>query len=109
MKIGILGAGSVGATLGKAWVKSGHEVMFGVRDVTALKVQALLAETGAIARAGTASEVVVHSEVIALALAWDVADSTAPEYQITYVVAPFNSLICRMAPPKARTFNYQVN
>lgn len=71
MKIGILGAGSVGATLGKAWVKCGHEVVFGVRDVTAPKVHTLLAETGAIARAGTVPEV-VDTEVIALALPWEV-------------------------------------
>lgn len=44
MKIAILGAGSVGAILGKAWSKQGHEVIFRVRDINALKVQTLLAE-----------------------------------------------------------------
>lgn len=31
MKIGILGAGNVGSTLGAAWQQKGHEVLFGVR------------------------------------------------------------------------------
>ena len=66
MKIGILGAGSVGATLGKAWVKWGHEVMFGVRDVNAPKIQTLLAEAGANARAGNVTEAVADADVIAI-------------------------------------------
>ena len=71
MKIGILGAGSVGATLGKAWVKRGHEVMFGVRDVNALSVQTLLTEAGANARAGTVTEAVANADAIALTLTWE--------------------------------------
>lgn len=71
MKIGVLGAGSVGAALGKAWTKRGHEVMFGVRDVNASKVQTLLAEAGANARAGTVSEAVTGADAIALTLTWE--------------------------------------
>lgn len=32
MVISIVGAGNVGAALGKAWIKAGHKVYFGVRD-----------------------------------------------------------------------------
>ncbi len=32
MKIGIIGAGNVGGTLGKLWAAKGHEVCFGLRD-----------------------------------------------------------------------------
>ncbi|HET9212340.1 MAG TPA: NAD(P)-binding domain-containing protein, partial [Thermoanaerobaculia bacterium] len=31
MKIGIIGAGSVGGALGRGWARAGHEVTFGVR------------------------------------------------------------------------------
>ena len=31
MRIGIIGAGNVGGTLGSAWAKRGHEVAFGSR------------------------------------------------------------------------------
>ena len=34
MRIGILGGGSVGQTLGAAFVKAGHEVVLGIREVT---------------------------------------------------------------------------
>ena len=32
MKIGVIGSGKIGSTLGGLWVKSGHEVMFSDRD-----------------------------------------------------------------------------
>jgi 8-hydroxy-5-deazaflavin:NADPH oxidoreductase len=35
MKIAILGAGKVAHTLGAAWKKSGHDVIFGARDASA--------------------------------------------------------------------------
>lgn len=91
MKIGILGAGSVGATLGKAWAKCGHEVVFGVRDVTAPKVQILLAETGAV-RAGTVPEV-VDAEVIALALPWE----AVPE--VLKQIGDFNGILLDCTNP----------
>ncbi|WP_199247350.1 NAD(P)-binding domain-containing protein [[Phormidium] sp. ETS-05] len=56
MKIGILGAGNIGGTLGKLWAKRGHEVYFGVRDVNSEKTQALLAESGPNAKAGSIEE-----------------------------------------------------
>jgi predicted dinucleotide-binding enzyme len=32
MRIAIIGAGSVGATLGRAWIKLGEDVIWGVRN-----------------------------------------------------------------------------
>ena len=40
MKIAILGAGNIGGTLGKKWLKAGHEVIFGVRDIRSAKTRA---------------------------------------------------------------------
>jgi len=42
MKIGILGAGNVGGTLGSAWARKGHDVFFGVPNPQDLKTQELL-------------------------------------------------------------------
>jgi len=43
MKLAIIGAGSVGGTLGTAWAqKAGHEIFFGVRDPKSDKVRTLL-------------------------------------------------------------------
>jgi prephenate dehydrogenase len=56
MKFAIVGAGSVGGTLGTAWAqKAGHGIFFGVRSPNSHKTQALLQVLDG-ARAGTAAE-----------------------------------------------------
>jgi predicted dinucleotide-binding enzyme len=42
MKIAVIGYGNVGSTLGLAWTKAGHEVIFGARDPGNNKISALL-------------------------------------------------------------------
>ena len=37
MKIGVVGSGRIGSTLGGLWVKAGHEVMFSDRDPEQVK------------------------------------------------------------------------
>lgn len=71
MKLAILGAGSVGSTLGRAWATQGHNVIFGVRDVNTSKVQTLLTEIGANAQAATLAEAVARAEVAVLTVTWD--------------------------------------
>ncbi len=51
MRIGILGAGNVGGTLGRRWASKGHEVRFGARRPDAGEV--------ALARAAAESDLVV--------------------------------------------------
>jgi NADPH-dependent F420 reductase len=71
MKIGIIGAGNVGGTLGKAWAAKGHDVTFGVRDPGDGKVRALVAETGGKGRAASVGEAAATAEVVVLATPWD--------------------------------------
>jgi 8-hydroxy-5-deazaflavin:NADPH oxidoreductase len=69
MKIAIIGAGNVGGTLGAAWAqKAGHEIVFGVRNPTAEKTQALL--SGGNARAATPAEAAASGDVIVLTTPW---------------------------------------
>lgn len=70
MRIGIIGVGNVGGTLGRSWAKLGHDVLFGVLDPTAPKVQSLLKETGNKARAGSVAEAAAHGEVVVFATPW---------------------------------------
>jgi 8-hydroxy-5-deazaflavin:NADPH oxidoreductase len=70
MKIGVIGAGNVGGTLGRAWAAKGHEVVFGVRDPRDPKIQALLKATGGAARAASPREAAAHGEVVVLATPW---------------------------------------
>jgi predicted dinucleotide-binding enzyme len=78
MKLAIIGAGSVGGTLGTAWAqKAGHEIFFGVRNPQSEKVQALVRSLGGKARAGTAADAAAKPKVIALlaALGFEVIDA----------------------------------
>jgi predicted dinucleotide-binding enzyme len=64
MKIGIVGAGNIGSTLGKKWFAAGHQVRFGVRNPDDSKY-ADLHEFGAVV---DVSEAVTFGEVILLAV-----------------------------------------
>lgn len=77
MKIGIMGAGTVGISLGKALTQAGYEVMFSVRDPRreAEKVQTIKQETGA--QAGTVQELLATTEVIAVLLRWEAVPEVA--------------------------------
>jgi predicted dinucleotide-binding enzyme len=70
MKIGILGAGNVGGTLGKRWAAGGHAVRFGVRDPGDAKVKEVLAAAPK-ATAGTVAEAAAFGEVVVLSVPWD--------------------------------------
>ncbi|MBE9048350.1 NADPH-dependent F420 reductase [Pleurocapsales cyanobacterium LEGE 10410] len=72
MKISILGAGNVGSTLGKSWANKGHEIFFGVRHSDDEKTQDLIKDIGNNAQAGTNSEAIAFSNIIVLALPWQV-------------------------------------
>lgn len=64
MKIGIIGSGNIGGTLGQHWAKAGNEVMFSSRNPEELKSMA--AEAGA--QTGTVQEAASFGEVILLAI-----------------------------------------
>jgi predicted dinucleotide-binding enzyme len=59
MKIGVIGAGSVGSTLGNAWRRRGHDVSYGVRNPDDDKYAALGANVTSNARAVHDADVVV--------------------------------------------------
>lgn len=61
MKIAIIGAGNVGATLGKRFDEIGHVVSYGVRDPVAYDKRALGGRVGTCAEACDGAEVIVLS------------------------------------------------
>ena len=76
MKLGIIGAGNVGGTLGAAWAqKAGHEIFFGVTNPKSDKTQALLKTLGGKANAGTAAEAAAFGDVIVLTTPWTAAEA----------------------------------
>jgi predicted dinucleotide-binding enzyme len=66
IKIGVIGSGRVGGTVGELWVKSGHEVMFSSLDLE--HDQALAARLGGGARAGTTKQAGAFGEALFIAV-----------------------------------------
>ena len=66
VKIGIVGSGQVGGTLGAVWVRAGYEVMFSSQDLEHDK--ALAAKLGPGARAGTPREAAAFGEVVMISV-----------------------------------------
>ncbi len=70
MRIGIVGAGNVGGTLGSRWAQKGHEVEFGSRNPASAEMTELVKSAGGKARAGTVAEAAAFGEAIAVATPW---------------------------------------
>jgi 8-hydroxy-5-deazaflavin:NADPH oxidoreductase len=62
LKIGIIGSGNIGGTLGEFWIKAGHEVLFSSRHPAELK--GLVERLGPRAHGGTTREAVNFGDVI---------------------------------------------
>ena len=62
MKIGIIGSGNIGGSLGRLWAAAGHEVCFGSRDPESLSD--LVAKAGANAQAATQEEAAAFGDVV---------------------------------------------
>jgi predicted dinucleotide-binding enzyme len=66
LKIGVIGAGRIGGTMGEHWVKAGHQVFFSSRHPENLKE--LVDRLGPRARAGTPKEAAAFGEVVFIAV-----------------------------------------
>lgn len=66
LKIGIIGSGNVGGTLGTLWARAGHEVMFSSLDIE--HDRKLAASVGHNAKAGTPQEAATFGEVLFFAV-----------------------------------------
>lgn len=75
MKIGIIGAGDVGGTLGKSWRQRKHDVMFGVRNLQSQNVQRLT-EIDKSLMFGNINDAVAFGDVILFAIPWTSIEET---------------------------------
>jgi NADPH-dependent F420 reductase len=74
MKLGIVGSGNVGGTLGTRWAQAGHTVIFGSRDSGSAKMVELLEKAGPNARSSSTQEAVEASDVILLSTPWEATE-----------------------------------
>jgi predicted dinucleotide-binding enzyme len=69
-KIGILGSGDVGQSLGRGFAALGHQVKIGSRDAKNETLKAWVDKTGANASQGTFADAAKFGEVLVLATLW---------------------------------------
>jgi predicted dinucleotide-binding enzyme len=78
MKIGFIGSGNIGGTIGELLAKAGHEVLFSSRNPDDLK--ALVARVGPRARAGTPNEAVAFGEVVFIGVPYSAMPQIGRDY-----------------------------
>jgi predicted dinucleotide-binding enzyme len=80
LKIGVIGAGRVGGTIGELWVKAGHEVLFSARTLE--EVNALLARLnlGPRAGAGTPKEAAAFGEAVLISVPYAALPQIGRDY-----------------------------
>lgn len=83
IKIGTIGAGNIGSTLGTLWVKSGHPVLFSSRHPEQLKP--LADGLGPLARTGTVSDALAFGDVLLMAVPYGAYPQIAKDYGKDFV------------------------
>ena len=78
LRIGIIGSGHIGSTIGGLWVKSGHAVLFSSRHPDELKD--LVASLGPLAKAGTVAEAIAFGEVVFIAVPYGALPQIGKDY-----------------------------
>src|SRR5437868_15078629 len=78
MKIGIIGAGHIGGTIGELWIKAGHPVFFSSRHPEELKE--LVDRLGPLAQAGTVNQAIAFGDVAFLAVPYGALPQIGKDY-----------------------------
>ena len=77
--IGIIGAGNIGGTIGKLWIKAGHPVMFSSRNPDELKE--MVAALGPLARAGTVAQAIRFGDALFIAVPYAALPQIGRDYR----------------------------
>ena len=83
VKIGIIGSGNIGGTVGTLWVKAGHQVLFSSRHPEQLKP--LVDGLGALARAGTVREALTFGDVVFIGVPYGAYPQIGKDYAKEFV------------------------
>jgi 8-hydroxy-5-deazaflavin:NADPH oxidoreductase len=97
LKIGVIGAGNIGGTIGGLWVKAGHQVLFSSRHPEEIKP--LVDRLGSLAKAGTVGEAIDFGDVLLVAVPYkaipDLAKEYGPKFAGKVVLDPANAVARR--------------
>jgi predicted dinucleotide-binding enzyme len=78
LKIGIIGAGHIGGTIGGLWIKAGHPVFFSSRHPEEL--QDLVARLGPLAQAGPVDQAIAFGDVVFIAVPYGALPQIGKDY-----------------------------
>ena len=78
VRIGIVGAGNIGSTIGGLWAKAGHEVMLSSRHPEELK--GLVEGLGPKAKAGSPAEAIAFGDVVLIAVPYKAYPQLAQDH-----------------------------
>ncbi len=78
IKIGIIGSGNIGSTLGTFWAKAGHQILFSSRNPDNLKP--LVEKVGPRARAGSVKDAIAFGDVILIAVPYGSMAQISKDY-----------------------------
>ncbi len=93
-KIGVIGSGRIGGTVGGLFVKAGHPVMFSSRHPESLKN--LTDSLGPLAQAGTVAQAVAFADVLLLAVPYSAVPEVGQQQQNG------RARSCSMPPTRSR-------
>jgi predicted dinucleotide-binding enzyme len=96
VKIGFIGSGNIGGTIGELLAKAGHEVLFSSRNPDELKP--LVARIGPKARAGTPKEAIAFGDVVFIGVPY----SAMPQIAQDYAAALAGKIVLDAGNPSAR-------
>ena len=101
MKIGVIGSGNIGGTVGGFWIKAGHQVLFSSRHPEELKP--LIDGLGPLARAGTVKDALNFGDVILIGVPYgaipQIGKDYAKEFVGKIVVDASNAVLARDGEP----------
>jgi predicted dinucleotide-binding enzyme len=78
LRIGVIGSGHIGGTIGGLWVKDGHKVLFSSRHPEELKD--MVTGLGELAQAGTVDQAIAFGDVIFIAVPYKALPLVGQDY-----------------------------
>ena len=77
-RIGVIGSGNIGSTVGRLWIKAGHQVLFSSRNPENLKQ--LVDSLGPLAQAGTVRDALTFGDAALLAVPYGAYPQIGKDY-----------------------------
>src|SRR3984957_8254166 len=103
LRIGVIGSGRIGGTIGGLWVKAGHPVLFSSRHPEELKD--LVAGLGDLAKAGTVDQAIAFGDAILIAVPYGALPQIGQDYGAAFkgkiVLDACNAVAARDGAPIA--------